>query len=173
MEDAVAAQPLGRAGDLAAVHQYVVAAAGGGGEPQLAQRLHDAALVEHAAVLGVFQRLLGAKLRVELLDLPGALQAALVPPPAHDVAVAAQRRALQIGPVGQQVHPVVPLVVVARQLGGRDEPHTVLHGVIVSILRAAQRIVVRQGHGVQPRPRRQDGQAVNGHRAVGTGGMVV
>ena len=39
VEDAVAAQPLGRAGDFAAVHQYVVAAAGGGGEPQLTQRL--------------------------------------------------------------------------------------------------------------------------------------
>ena len=58
-------------------------------QAQLLQRLHDAALEEDAAVLRIFQRLLGAELGVQRLDLPAALQSALVAALAHDVAVPA------------------------------------------------------------------------------------
>ena len=140
------------------------------------QGLHDAALVEHAAVLGVLQRLLGAELRVKRLDLPGALQTALVAALAHDVAVPAQGSAvfpqglaLRVGPERQQVHPVAALVVVARQLRGRDEPHAILCGMVVAVLDAEEGIVVRNRHGVQPHPCCHKGQAVDGHRAIRTG----
>ena len=87
------------------------------GKAQLPQRLHDAALIEHAAVPGVFQRLLGTELGKDGFQLPGALQAALVAALAHDIAVAAQGLALGVGPVGQQVDPVLALVIVAGELG--------------------------------------------------------
>ena len=138
-------------------------------QAQLMQGLHDAALVEHAAVLGVLQRLLGAELRVKRLDLPSALQTALVAALAHDVAVFPQGFALRVGPERQQVHPVAALVVVARQLRGRDEPHTILCGMVIAVLDAEEGIVVRNRHGVQPHPCCHKGQAVDGHRAIRTG----
>ena len=142
-------------------------------QAQLMQGLHDAALVEHAAVLGVLQRLLGAELRVKRLDLPSALQTALVAALAHDVAVFPQGFALRVGPERQQVHPVAALVVVARQLRGRDEPHAILCGMVIAVLDAEEGIVVRNRHGVQPHPCCHKGQAVDGHRAIGTGRMIV
>ena len=120
------------------------------GKAQFPQRLHDAALIEHAAVPGVFQRLLGAELGEDGFQLPGALQTALVAALAHDIAVAAQGLALGVRPVGQQVDPVLAFVIVAGELGGRDELYPILHRVVVGILHAAQRIVVRDGHGIHP-----------------------
>ena len=143
------------------------------GQPQFPQRLHDAAFVKHAAVLGVFQRLFGAELGVDGLDLPCALQAALVPALAHEIAVAAQGRALRVGPEGQQMHPVLALVVVAGQLGGWDELYAVLCGVVVTVLDAEQRVMVGDGHSIQPHPRCEDGQTLDGDRAIGTGRVVV
>ncbi len=130
-------------------------------------------LIEHAAVPGVFQRLLGTELGVDGFQLPGALQAALVAALAHDIAVAAQGLALGVGPVGQQVDPVLALVIVAGELGGWDELHAILHRVVVGILHAAQGVVVRDGHGVQPHPGCHQGQPGHGHGAIGIGGVVV
>ena len=81
--------------------------------------------------------------------------------------------ALRVGPERQQVHPVAALVVVARQLRGRDEPHAILCGMVVAVLDAEEGIVVRNSHGVQPHPCCHKGQAVDGHRAIGTGRMIV
>ena len=143
------------------------------GKAQLPQRLHDAALIEHAAVPGVFQRLLCAELGEDGFQLPGTLQTALVAALAHDIAVAAQGLALGVGPVGQQVDPVLALVIVASELGGRDELYPVLHRVVVGILHTAQCIVVRDGHGIQPHPGCHQGQPGHGHGTVGIGGVVV
>ena len=140
-------------------------------QAQLLQRLHDAALEEDAAVLRIFQRLLGAELGVQRLDLPAALQRALVAALAHDVAVPPQGRAVQVGPEGQQVDAVAALEVVAGELGGGDEPHAVLHRVVVGVLGAECGIVVRKGQSAQPQPRCHQGQAMDGDRAVRTGGM--
>ena len=96
-------------------------------------------------------------------QLPGALQTALVAALAHDIAVAAQGLALGVRPVGQQVDPVLAFVIVAGELGGRDELYPILHRVVVGILHAAQRIVVRDGHGIQPHP-----GCHQGSRATGT-----
>ena len=127
-------------------------------QAQLLQRLHDAALEEDAAVLCIFQRLLGAELGVQRLDLPTALQSALVAALAHDVAVPPQGRAVQVGPEGQQVDAVAALEVVAGELGGGDEPHAVLHRVVVGVLGAECGIVVRKGQSAQPQPRCHQGR---------------
>ena len=140
-------------------------------QAQLLQRLHDAALEEDAAVLCIFQRLLGAELGVQRLDLPAALQSALVAALAHDVAVPAQGRAVEVGPEGQQMDAVAALEVVAGELGGGDEPHAVLHRVVVGVLGAEGGVVVRKSQSAQPQPRCHQGQAVDGDRAVRTGGM--
>jgi len=142
-------------------------------QAQLLQRLHDAALEEDAAVLRVLQRLLGAELGVERLDLPAALQGALVAALAHDVAVPPQGGAVGVGPEGQNVDAVAPLEVVAGQLGGGDEPHAVLHRVVVGVLCAEDGVVVREGQSAQAQPRCHQGQTVDGHRAVRAGGMGV
>ena len=139
-------------------------------QAQLLQRLHDAALEEDAAVLRIFQRLLGAELGVQRLDLPAALQSALVAALAHDVAVPAQGRAVEVGPEGQQVDAVAALEVVAGELGGGDEPHAVLHRVVVGVPGAECGVVVREGSERHLAARHQ-GQAVDGDRAVRTGGM--
>ena len=141
-------------------------------QAQLLQRLHDAALEQHAAVPGVFQRLLGAEKGVHPLQLPGALQAALVAPAAHGVAVGPQLGAV-LRPVAQQVHPVPALVVIAGQLHRGDQPHPLLHRVPVAITGAAQGVVVRDGHGVQPGPRGHGRQPVDGRGAVRTSRMIV
>ena len=140
-------------------------------QTQLLQRLHDAALKEDAAVLRIFQRLLGAELGVQRLDLPAALQSALVAALAHDVAVPAQGRAVEVGPEGQQMDAVAALEVVAGEFGGGDEPHAVLHRVVIGVLGAEGGVVVRKGQSAQPQPRCHQGQAVDGDRAVRTGGM--
>ena len=140
-------------------------------QAQLLQRLHDAALEEDAAVLRVLQRLLGAELGVERLNLPAALQSALVAALAHDVAVPAQGRAVEVGPEGQQMDAVAALEVVTGQFGGGDEPHAVLHRVVVGVLCAEGGVMVREGQSAQTQPRRHQGQTVDGDRAVRTGGM--
>ena len=142
-------------------------------QAQLLQRLHDAALEEDAAVLCIFQRLLGAELGVQRLDLPAALQSALVAALAHDVAVPTQGRAVEVGPEGQQMDAVAALEVVAGELGGGDEPHAVLHRVVIGVLGAEGGVVVRKGQSAQPQPRCHQGQTVDGHRAVRAGGMGV
>ena len=65
------------------------------------------------------------------------------------------------------------LMVIAGQLRGREQAHAVLHRVLIAVVHAEQGVVVGNGHGVQTRPRRHERQAVDGHRAIGTGGMVV
>lgn len=76
--------------------------------------------------------------------------------------MAAQGLALGVGPVGQQVDPVLALVIVTGELGGRDELYPILHRVVVGILHAAQCIVVRDGHGIQPHPSCHQGQRATG-----------
>ena len=65
------------------------------------------------------------------------------------------------------------LMVIAGQLGGREQAHAVLHRVLIAVLYAEQGVVVGNGHGVQSGTGRDARQALDGHRAVGTGGMVV
>ena len=142
-------------------------------QAQLMQRFHNAAFEQHPAVFRVFQRLLGAELRVQCFDLLCTLQAALVAALAQDVAVLFQRAAFRVRVIAQQVYPVAVLVVVTGQLGGRDEVHAVLHGVLIAVVHAEQGVVIGNGYGVQTDPRRHERQAVDGHRAIGTGGMVV
>ena len=134
------------------------------------QRFHNAAFEQHTAVLCVFQRLFRAELRVQRFDLLCALQAALVAALSQDVAVLLQFPAFRIREVAQQVHAMLMLMVIAGQLGGRKQAHAVLH---IAVVYAEQGVVVGNGHGVQPRPRRHERQAVDGHRAIGTGRMVV
>ena len=142
-------------------------------QPQLVQRFHNAAFEQHTAVLCVFQRLFRAELRVQRFDLLCALQAALVAALSQDVAVLLQFPAFRVREVAQQVHAMLMLMVIAGQLGGRKQAHAVLHRVLIAVVYAEQGVVVGNGHGVQPRPRRHERQAVDGHRAIGTGGMVV
>ena len=81
--------------------------------------------------------------------------------------------AFRVREVAQQVHAMLMLMVIAGQLSGRKQAHAVLHRVLIAVVYAEQGVVVGNGHGVQPRPRRHERQAVDGHRAIGTGGMVV
>ena len=54
-----------------------------------------------------------------------------------------------------------------------DPESEALRRVVVGILHAAQRVVVRDGHGIQPHPGCHQGQPGHGHGAVGIGGVVV
>ena len=65
------------------------------------------------------------------------------------------------------------LVVVAGELSRREQMHPVLHRVLIAVIHTEQGIMVGNGHGVQTRPRRHERQTVDGHRAIGTGRMIV
>ena len=86
-------------------------------------------------------------------------------------AIMKERRAVHVRVVAQQVHPVLPLKVVAGQLHGGDQLYPVLPGVGIGVLGAEQSIVVRKGDGVQPDAGGDGCQPLNGHSTVGAGGM--
>ena len=99
------------------------------------------------------------------------LQSAGVAALLHDGAVLPQRRAVHVRVVAQQVHPVLPLKVVAGQLHGRDQLYPVLPGVGVGVLGAEQGVVVGKGDGVQPGAGGDGRQPLDGHSTVRAGGM--
>ena len=59
------------------------------------------------------------------------------------------------------------------ELSRREQMHPVLHRVLIAVIYTEQGIMVGNGHGVQTRPRRHERQTVDGHRAIGTGRMIV
>ena len=99
------------------------------------------------------------------------LQSAGVAALLHDGAMLAQRRAVNVRVVAQQMHPVLALKVVAGQLHGGDQLYPVLPGVGIGVLGAEQGVVVRKGDGVQPGAGGDGCQPLNGHSTVGAGGM--
>ena len=136
------------------------------GQTQQFQRLHQPAFEQHPAGLGGLPRKVGGKLRVQLLQLLCALQSAGVAALLHDGAVLPQRRAVHVRVVAQQVHPVLPLKVVAGQLHGRDQLYPVLPGVGVGVLGAEQGVVIGKGDGVQPGAGGDGRQPLDGHSTV-------
>ena len=141
------------------------------GQTQQFQRLHQPAFEQHPAGLGGLPRKVGGKLRVQLLQLLCALQSAGVAALLHDGAVLPQRRAVHVRVVAQQMHPVLPLKVVAGQLHGGDQLYPVLPGVGIGVLGAEQGVVVRKGDGVQPGAGGDGRQPLDGHSTVRAGGM--
>ena len=142
-------------------------------QAQLMQCLHNAAFEQYTAVFCVFQCLFRAELRIQRFDLLCALQTALVAALAQDVAVLPQLPVFRIRVIAQQVHSVTMLVVVAGELSRREQMHPVLHRVLIAVIYTEQGIMVGNGHGVQTRPRCHERQTVDGHRAIGTGRMIV
>ena len=79
--------------------------------------------------------------------------------------------AFRIREVAQQVHAMLMLMVIAGQLGGREQAHAVLHRVLIAVVYAEQGVVVRKGDGVQPGAGGDGRQPLDGHSTVGAGGM--
>ena len=117
-----------------------------------------------------FDKVLGLELGADFLQLLAGLVHGIIAAFVHDCSMAGQSFAI-VRVIAQDVHAVFPPIIIGRQLHRRDQLHTVLLRVGVSITHRAVGIMVADGKPIQPRAGRQPRQLFDEGRTVRTGRM--
>ena len=133
-------------------------------QAQLVQRFHNAAFEQHTAVL----LRIPAPVPCGTAGAARSISFALCRPHSlrrwrRMMALFLQFPAFRVREVAQQVHAMLMLMVIAGQLGGREQAHAVLHRVLIAVVHAEQGCRGRKWPWCQPAR-----AAMSGRRWMGT-----